>query len=458
MIASHEATYQRLVVRTRESVRATIQKNLVAERAYNGSSGGNYFEENAGMREKHQQYQAASVGWQRAAINVTSVSIANQPVRVGIQGDKRPNKKQAILNKSLSLNAPAKIKALVEDVEILNVHPIVDLLERPNPKMCGWSHKYSTAFSLEATGEAYWWRVKNPEHTSGYNVYYLPATWVSAAISKETGRQVGWIIKTPGQTEGFPVRLNEILRFYYPNPSHPGEPFSPTQAQAKAINTDDQIQTAQYRAMVNGIFPGMVIIAGTVKDGNGQEHPVELSPDQRQELLTSIQSTMGGALHYNDPIIVDAMIKDVKPYTNSPSEMAFLEGSQLTEKRIAAGYGVNPIVMGQIESANRASSFVAHEGFYRTKVNPILTLIGETLTQFMGPLFNAGDRLYVWFDEAQPRDADLHLRQIQSAATFGCLTKNEFREAIGLAPITGGDKLIEPVKMAPKGRGRPPST
>lgn len=459
MIASHEMAYQRLVVSTRESARRTIEKSISVERHYSSGGSSGAFNEQNELTENSRQYAAAGKGWQYSAIRPVAVAVAKQPVKVGTQRTGKTTAKQILESKCLARFAPDRIKALVENLEIQNVHPFIDLIERPNPFMVQWALKYCTAFSIEATGKAYWLlsKVRKSEaYPTGLQLYYLPATWVTPAIGEKTKMQIGWEIKPPGTAKGEIVPIGDVVKFCYPDASDPAGAFSPLQSQAAAVNTDDKIQTAQYRSMVNGIHPGMVIIAGKIKSPTGEEYVPELTPDQRQELITSIQGAMRGVTHFNDPIILDSMIGDVKPYTRAPAEMAFMEGSTLTQKRIMQGIGTNPIVAGQIEDANRASSFVAHEGFYRLKVNPLLSLIGETATQYVAPRF--GKRLYIWFEEAQARDEDLHFRQMMGLASIGGCTLNEIREAFGLTPTAGGDKLIPPRKNESAGKGRPTST
>lgn len=459
MLATEPSAYKRLQS-TRETIALTLRQKGVGERLYaDTSSGSGIFQGQQSMGQAQQQYIAAGRGWAYAAIRPVAVGVATQPVRVGVQRTGRKATEQAIMRtKALLLKAPEQFKALAEKIDIQTTHPIIDLIENPNPFMVEWALKYCTAFSLEATGKAYWWIVRDEAAPTKYSLYYVPTTWVKPVIGKASKVQIGWNIGPPEDIEGTDVPMDSVIPFRYPDASDPRLAFSPLQSQAPAVNTDDEIQTAQYRAMKNGIFPGMVIRAGKLRGPNQEGYLPELSSEQRRQLISSIQGAMQGVMHFNDPIILDNMMEDVYPYTRAPAEMAFMEGSKLTKERIMMGIGTNPIVAGQIEDANRASSFVAHEGFYRLKVNPLLTLIAETSTKYLARLFNAGQRIYMWFEEAQARDEDLHLRQLQAAATFGVIEGNEFREAIGLAPHPAWNKLIPARQAAMQGVGRPTST
>lgn len=453
------ATTSKFANSVRESASRAIKGGQV-ERAYSSSGIGGTFTEASTLGSETQQYNAAVRGWQFSAIKVIATACANQEIRVGIQrSSKRKKNAESIIHKLY--DAPNHIKALSEQIDILNVHRLIDLVENPNRFAAGlqYSLKWCTVFSLNATGKAFWYVSKNSARDTGYDLYYLPSTWVFPAVSDGTGEQVGWVIKTPEQEKGTPVPFESIIPFVIPDPSHPAFALSYLQTQAPAINTDDKIQTANYRAMENGIYPGLALHVASIKRPDGTETIPELTPEQRKQVIDTVMGAAAGAAKHGLPFIIDGMIEKISEVTHKPAEMAFAEGAKSQKSRIFLAYGVNAIVAGEIESANRASSFVAHEGFYRTVVNPILILMGQTITKYLAPLFGETKRLYVWFEQAQARDEDLHLRQLDMLARYGLAEGNEVREAFGMHPHDKWDKLIPvPQKVAPKGTGRPPGT
>jgi hypothetical protein len=100
-----------------------------------------------------------------------------------------------------------------------------------------------------------------------------------------------------------------------------------------------------------------------------------------------IQQTSGAA-KTGEPIILDALIQEVEPYTLLPSEMDFTQSGAVVRDRILMAYGVNPIVLGWTENANRASATVADEGFCFGKCAPVCRMIGDALTNFFRVVMN----------------------------------------------------------------------
>jgi phage portal protein BeeE len=408
------------------------------------------------------QYKALrDIPW--TAIRPAAVKIASLPVLVGTKESaeskraKAPNKPGKMRTKSYVFDrSPAFIqKQLTEGLEAIENHPLLDDLANPNSYMTGWALKFCTAVSLRTTGKSYWWimPVTREDGSKRFEYYYLPTHWVKP-VHLEGRPFAGWRVTPPGtptKENEPPIPYESLAYFCFPDPENPLEGFSELQSQARAVNTDDEIQKAQYASMRNGINPGVVIKGGHLpaKPGeSGQGPRVEFTPEQRKQLIDSIRLQYAGTMHWGDPIITDALIEDVYPFTRSPAELALLEGSTLTKDRIMQGMGVNPIVAGQIENANRASAYVAHDGFYQLVVNPLGTLISEVLTERVAPLYSAaGTKLYAWLEEAKAHDEDLRLSKITLLCANQAIKKDELREFADLKPLgkeNGGEEWASP--------------
>ena len=120
-------------------------------------------------------------------------------------------------------------------------------------------------------------------------------------------------------------------------------------------------------------------------------------------------------------------------------------------QRTQIAFGVNPIVVGQIENANRASAWVAEHHFCENVINPLLTLLGQCLTKLVAPRFTDGTgRLVVWFEQCVAHDQELKLKAWQIALERGVVTPNEFRRHILNIPDADsslGDLLAEPQQV-----------
>lgn len=419
------------------------------------------------------QYHAGMKDHPWSAIRPVCVTIADLPFRCGTQlsrGTKPSATAGKFRAKAMGLAPPFVRKQLAEGMEQDDSHPLLDVFEDPNPIMGGWQMLCCTAHSIEVTGRSYWWiqdyRGREAENRGlPLQLWYLPSTWVKP-IHSEDRPFAGWRVKPPSMTEqeaedkfGI-LSFEEVIYFAHVDPSDPFSSMSPMQTQAKAINTDDEIQKAQFASMLNGIHPGVVISAGRI------EHPSMtgpglrplLTPEQRTQLINAVRLAYAGTQHMRDPIIVDAMIESVTPYTNSAADLDFPNGSKLTKDRIYQGIGTSQLVAGHHEDANRSTSYTQHEIFYKIKVNPIATMMSQAMTKWLGPLFapqeGTGKRFYIWLEKAKAQDADLKLKELEILAANQCLTKNQMLEACGMAQMeTGGDEIAGPPQppVAPPG-------
>lgn len=203
-------------------------------------------------------------------------------------------------------------------------------------------------------------------------------------------------------------------------------------AAAGAVAADTSIETSQVSTFRNGIFPQHLIIAGTLPGHENQPH---LTSQQRKQLIDPILKMYRGAHRSGEPIILDALVKDIKPLGNRPNEMDWLDSGKMLKEKILLSFGVNGVVAGQVEGVNRASSAAA-DAHFCNNLNPKIQLISEALTEHLGPMFSAdGERLVIWIDKCQPNDAELKLKQLDLLARHSAITLDELREAVGFGPM-----------------------
>lgn len=417
--------------------------------------------DDATMANASRLYRAAMRDHQFAAIRPLAVKVAEQSLRVGrgkSSGESRSPVAPGMMTKELRLiydDAPEYVqKSLAsDDIEPIASHPLIDLFDSPNPYMTKSALLYCTAYSMESVGETVWWVDFDGESKS---IWYWPRSWIKP-ITINGVAYAKWKVQIPGIPDDFPLIDGEnVINFRYPNPADPTKSHSPTQAQSRAINTDDHIQESQLASMKNSIRPTLGIVIGDVlPDPMGGRMQPELTPEQRKQLISAIRMAYRGAMHTGDPIILDALVRDVRQIFPSPAELDYQNGSALTKNRILSGYGTSRIVMGETEGANRASSYVAHEAFYSLRVNPLLALISEELTRKVGPRFSNGEKLYVWLTKATADDVEIAIRQYDSLAKYSFVRPNEMRAKFGLPP----DKQIEEwwVKKQEQAAQQPPA-
>ncbi len=388
-------------------------------------------------KEQYSHYR----GWAYVAIRAIASRIAGQDLFVArVAAKPKPGRK---------LFLPNSLKHIGERLEPLENHALLDAIDNPNPLMVRWSLMHSTVASMLLTGRGFWWLT---ETRDGLQIWPIPSHWMSPG---DPFRGT-WKLKPFGGIEEHEIPGEDVAAFTLPDPSNPFSSVSPLQSQALAVSTDEEIQNSQHRAFVNGINPGLMIRVGRLPgmagtSGEGQR-PV-LTGEQRQEITEAIKKLHAGTARRGEPLIIDGMIEGVDKLTTSPQEMDFLDSGKQTKARIMQAFGVNPIITGEIEGANRAQAVVANQQFCES-INPILELMSQVLTRWLGNRFAADGKLVAWIDPCKPDDPEQKLAEWKAARANGDVTPNEFRRnVLNLPDVPGGDtfrdSLGNPIERTP---------
>lgn len=407
------------------------------QRSFGGSasSGENMFAENSSSafssHHAARQYRALK-NTVATALRPIVVRFASQPIRVGVTASRKElntNKSLAYLNgnafdcfeeKTVKEFAPTWIKSNVgQNITPIDHHPLLDLLANPNEFCTQNALLQCSAASLSLTGRLCWWFDSSgsirDEHGMSTRIWYVPCHWVSpAGSSSDPFSRYTIRIPSAGEIE---VDGRDIFYATIPHPEDPSKAWSVIQSQAASVDTDENILMAQHVSMKNVIRPSLIITAGRAPGigGSNRNGPrVMLDRDARNTLTEAIKGHYQGVMNYGEPLILDALIEDVKPLIAGPLELDLLNSSGVTQSRIMQGVGTSPVVAGYSENANRSGSVVAHEIFYELVLNPLINLFGQSLDVAMQRRWNLNGKRHkfrVWMDEAKPRDAEqIHQR------------------------------------------------
>lgn len=364
--------------------------------------------------------------------------LSAQPIRVArlLRTGERPRK--AFRVKAVEL-VPKFLQEMAGQLEVYPSHRINRAIDNPNPFMVRYHLTYSTFASQELTGRGYWWMFKDKE-TGKDQVWPIPTHWCEPVHIP--GKLYAYYnITLPGMGEPIKVPTRQIIPFSHPDPSDPFASLSPLQANARAVMTDWSIDLSQRMSFENGINPGLAIMVGKPPEfaGVGGDQMV-LTKEQRDQIIGAVRRQWRGVSRFEEPLILDALIKDVKPITTTPKEMAYRESSKLARDKLAHGFSMNPITLGEMEGVNYASSGVADHHVCRSVLNPRIELNSQTLTCYAVPYFAPGeDDLIVYQEPVVPSDPEMDLARDYGDYDRGIMSRNEVRQKRGKEPIDGGD-------------------
>ncbi len=342
------------------------------------------------------------------------------------------------------------------DVEIIETHPLLDAINDPNGLMTCYSLLFTLTASLQLTGRAFWWMSKGAGERKGrIDIWPIPTHWVTANHS--AGFRTAWKIKPPGSMDGFMVPGEAMAAFCYPDPSDPFGSYAPVEAAARDILTDESIKEAQHRGFDNDVIPGLAFILGDTAIGpDGKPARPQAEPHQIEQLEQRLNQLYRGTSKSRRFILLDRLIKDVKQISVNPSEMDFMGSGKMVKSAIMQIFGVNPIIAGEVEGANRASATVAQDIVDDNVINPTIAMITQTINKSVVPIFSEeGENIIAWIEEASAIDPAERRASWELGQRMRAVTRDEYRaEVLGLPPLPndegesfamGISEIIEPV-------------
>jgi phage portal protein BeeE len=418
----------------------------------------------------HNEQYRHYAGWVYASIRPIAQSVARQAVRVARVPKRRNARTAPMTAKShiftsqgpvskdraaqelwLRRTLPGALKSHAETAEILEWHPILDIINKPNPIMARWALFLTTVASIDLTGKAYWWIKQGDEDGEPLQIWPMPSHWVAPVHTKQKLFE-SWDIRPDGASKPINVPRKQVVCFYTPDPANPFNAYATLQAQARAVISDEAIAEAQRQSFQRGIFPGLAVVMGRLPDAMGNagagERPL-LTNDQRQQITIGIKQMFQGVYNYDEPLILDQLIQDIKRITQSPREMDFMQSGLATKEKITQAFGTNPIVMGQVENASRNSAATAQQIFYDLAVNPKIALMSEFLSMWFSPEFSTPDEeLLLYIEEARSSDPDSDREDYRLLKDHFAIDRNEMRAGLrGLPPIDSGEMIAVPAGL-----------
>lgn len=324
-------------------------------------------------------------------------------------------------------------------VDILEKHPVLELLQRPNPRMNGHTLMEVAITSLMFTGKCFWWLTKGDKRP--FDLWYIPAHRVQEKpdnVMLDKGYLVVPADSTGGtiNSEGIPIPAARMIYFYHPDPSDPIAALAPIRAIMQNVRVGEAINYSQEQTFSNGLFPALAFIMGDIIAPDGKSMgKAQLERWQLNEIDTRLKQLYQGPMKHGKHIVLDRTIADVKPITNKPNEMDWMNSASFNRDCIWRGVGTPRVIAGDIQDANRATALVADESFIGNSVNPRVTLVSQTLNDQLLPLYEDGRDLIMWVEDAVSADRDAKMKELELLLKTRGMTVDEFRAELGYAPL-----------------------
>ncbi len=333
----------------------------------------------------------------------------------------------------------------------LDQHPLIDLLQRPNPQFAGNEYFQALYSFLLLSGNSYavytliGGQPRELHLLRPDRMKIVPSkTHIPSAFEYMIDGRVVHRYDVDAETGE-----SDVKHFKMWNPLDDYYGLSPIKAASSDIDQHNYAARHNLGLLMNGARPSGAVIFKP-KDESGMS--LQLSESQRQQLMTDLNQRFSGSNNAGRPMLLEGDF-DWKEMGLSPKDMDFLELKNMSARDIALCFGVPSQLVGVPDSQTYNNVSEARLALYEDTIIPLIKRVESDLNEWLAPRF--GDNISVRYDiDSIPAMAERRKKTYENvvqAVREGIISRNEARERLGYEPIEGGDDVYISANLFPLG-------
>lgn len=337
--------------------------------------------------------------------------------------------------------------------EVLESHPLIDLLNRPNP-LQSYSEFFNSMFGfLMLSGNSYVLKIGS-ELGAPQELHLLRPDRMKIKGSANSSMPSFYEYTINGKVQAIydvdqENGFSDVKHVKLWNPLDDYYGCSPLSAAAVEVDQHNLSSKHNINLLNNGARPSGAVVFKP-KDEAGMS--MNLTESQRQQLLTDLNNRFSGTSNAGRPLLLEGDF-DWKEMGLSPKDMDFINLKNQSATDIALCFGVPSQLVGVPDAQTYANVAEARLALYEETIIPHLKLIQSDLNEWLVPQFGEGLEFVYDIDKipALSERRKKVYENVTSAVREGILTRNEAREQLGLSPIDGADDLYISGTLLPLG-------
>lgn len=318
----------------------------------------------------------------------------------------------------------------VRAVRMLESHPLLTLLNNPNPLQGGTELCEALYAHRLIAGNAYLHAI-GPRDAAPLELHALRPDRV-AIIPGSGGIPKAYRYSIDTKAVDVPVdAISGQSRILHLKTFHPLDDWyglSPMEAAAYSIDQHNQCSAWNQALLQNGARPSGALM---VKAGEGQ--PGTLTESQYTRLKTQLDDQFSGAVNAGRPLLLEGGL-EWKEMSLNPRDMDFINIKHSSARDVALAFGVPPQLLGIPGDNTYANLKEARLALWEQTILPLLHTVTDALNNWLVPMFDTSLSLSLSLDQdaipilAEKRDA--YWERI-SKADF--LSADEKRKLLGIS-------------------------
>lgn len=335
----------------------------------------------------------------------------------------------------------------------LEAHPLLTMLDKPNPLQAGHEYFASLYSYLLISGNSYALKVgaDNSEPRELHlmrpdRMRIVPSkTYIPSAYEYIIEGKVVERYDADPDTGASDIKH---IKLWHPMNDYYG--LSPIQSASADIDQHNLAARHNVNLLNNGARPTGAIVFNPRDIKSGL--PATLTEDQRAQIISDLELRFSGAGNAGRTMLLEGDF-DWKEMGLSPKDMDFLELKNATARDIALCFGVPAQLVGVPDAQTYSNIAEARLALYEETIIPLARRVESDLNEWLSPLY--GDRISIRYDlDSIPAMAERRKRvyeNVVAGVREGILSRNEARERLGMESIDGGDDVYIAANLFPLG-------
>ncbi|MDE2444803.1 MAG: phage portal protein [Alphaproteobacteria bacterium] len=298
----------------------------------------------------------------------------------------------------------------------LEQHPVLDILQRPNPAQTGRELIENIVCYLLLAGNSYVEISSLDERPRQLNALRPDRMRV---VPGSDGWPDHFEYSVYGASAKVPAERVLHIRLFNPIDDYYGQ--SPLEAAQRSIDTHNAACAWNKSMLDNAARPSGALVFASADE--------QLTNEQFARLKDELEQSYQGAANAGRPMVLEGGL-DWKEMGYSPKDMDFISAKNSAAREIGLAFGVPPMLLGIPGDNTYANYAEANRTFWRQTVIPLLGKVIDALETGVARPYGTDLRLGYDLDqvEALSHDRDALWKRVNDASF---LSEDEKRQAVG---------------------------
>ena len=316
------------------------------------------------------------------------------------------------------------------DEEVLEDHPLLELVRRPNPYYSGHALWMATITSWLLAGNAYWLKIRDRRRAVS-ELWYVPHDLITPAWPIDGSEFISHYEYRPGAQT---IRLDreDVIHYRYGiDPRNPRLGLSPLWSVLREVFTDDEASTYAATILRNQGVPGVII-----SPADGQA----VSVDEARALQGYFDRSFTGDSRGRSMVVMTRATK-IEQFGFDPQKLDLANLRDISEERVCAVLGIPAAVVGfgaGLETTKVGATMVELKRLaWEGNIIPTQRLFAAELSRSLLPDFEPRPERYrLAFDvsqvDAMQENRNEMAQRLTTMVQGGWMSVAEARQRMGL--------------------------